>query len=314
MLTALLSLLLSGPNPQPGHLVLEASSPQKTVVLGEPLKLVVRWRALDGPVSALIDDDFTHGQHVGFRIEDSAGSRTYGEERRGHSEMEVVTSVAPDRDHVSNLVLAYGLDNEEGQRFVVPCKHVGPCSIRVIYVEHNREIATSNSVPFDVRTPTGEDQVVLAAIKKAIGILQCGYPGGPAKAKALLARFPHSPHLRWAAISCLQNDCDIFYGSHQDPETGDMLGKLPEPERTARTQAVVRNLRDKIVGLGDLGPFEVERLDLAVTLATLASGGDADDLTRTLKAELLSRFPDSEAATRIRKEETEEPDKDDSKE
>src|SRR5258708_4213825 len=275
MLLALLLLLPSGPSVPSGHLVLEASSPQKTVVLGEPIKLVVRWRAVDGPVNALIDDDFTHSQHVGFRIEDSTGSRTYGEERRGHSEMEVLTPIAPERDHVSNLVLAYGLDNEEGERLVVPCKRVGPCSIRLIYVEHSQEIATSNLVRFAVGTPTGEDQVVLDAIKREIGILQCRYPGGPAKAKALLARFPHSPHLRWAAISCLQNDRDIFYASHQDPETGEMLGKLPEPERTARAQAAVRNLRDKIVGLGDLGPFEVERLDLAVALATLASGGGA---------------------------------------
>jgi hypothetical protein len=159
-------------------------------------------------------------------------------------------------------------------------------------------VALSNAVRFDVHAPAGEDVQVLTAIENDLGMLQCDYPGGPKKTKALLARFPNSPYLRWASIACLKWDHHELYSGYRDPETGKIIGA----QDTEKIRLVAKKLLQKVLSLGDLGPFEVERLDLGYTLAVLTG----DETAASLKMDLLSRFPESVAAVDLRKSEADD--------
>src|SRR5688572_23260456 len=90
-------------------LALRIETPQTHVLVGEPLKLTVRWRAAGSTELKVTPElaDFTQ-QTLAFRVHDGSSERTYVEASRGGDTIGARLALAPGQEFGRNLVLLRG--------------------------------------------------------------------------------------------------------------------------------------------------------------------------------------------------------------
>jgi hypothetical protein len=311
--TLLLSVLTLTTSGGRGTLSLEASSPQTTVLIGEPLKVVVHWRAEGAPVPVVfptrgfpdwgVHDDGT----VEFVIHDSLGVRSYREHGDPGPDIPALTLVRLGEVQVRNFELVYGRHDYLAEESVA-CRGIGSCTVQVLYSRLSTA-ATSNALRFDVVPPKGVDTEVYGSIAQDPHVLAAECNGGGAvlrhcsTARELIARYPTSPYFRWATIAIA---AQRFYSvlNMRDPDTGEhMVRHRSNEEQVAWRGMEEEKIAESLLGT-DMGPLDEERLDIVRRLVA------NEEQAKALKAELLAKYPDSASALRIKTEERPQDDRD----
>lgn len=287
---------------QPG-LVLDLSAPKREVLVGEPVKLVLRLKATRDVAGVPLDGDALPVHFVRFLVDDGGHVSTYLEYQRQIEERVLVAANLRAGDQrFMNFVLFNGGHVGPGgpptSGFLFPTP--GRFSVRVIYAGQ-RETVQSNAVRFDVKAPSGEDLAILEAVRREPRILEGnGDAAAQLKAKELVDRFPQSPYLRWAKLRLLQEkanspDRDL------DPETVEHLRAFDAAGLERRRVAEYERMTEELLSKGtDWRPFEEEALAVGILAA---QGAGNQQKAQEAKSALYARYPSSATAKRLKAEE-----------
>ncbi len=302
MLTVILVALLAlSVWPQP--LVLRVDSPQAHVLAGEPVKIDLRFRALE-PIGTFCSElaEFTSfcNRTLQFSVDDGQSVRTYQEDTRSLDERIVVLSgLRRGEGFDTTLVLFKGryLDAPEAL-FLFP--RGGRYRVRARYEGYGVK-AESNWLAFEVAEPDADGGVILDAARRYPGLLG-GWGGreGQRELAALLAAHPHHPYLRFARMGQLASDLShrLSIGSPTWQEFKRQHERLDviEFQRAWRTFASREYdvYARALLAEPDWGAFEDDKL-----LAIACAHGDAGERKRVRRA-LLKRFPRSDAGRRLK--------------
>ncbi len=305
LLLSILALATGG-----GGLLLSAGSPKTTVLVGEPVKLVLTWRTTE-PVRVIFEDgQFDSRSALGFAVDGGKGPRLYLE--HGHergSDFVTVASLKPGDRWICNLVLVRGSyanaptlrerrslgpsDYLEGFVFSRP----GQYTIKVQHFINDSygPLAESNAVAFTVVEPSGDDLAVFQRVAKDPEIL-----AGRGEADALLRKYPKSPYLRWARIRRI-GQMDANVGNGYDPEKGIRSNQPPlhKEERELMTRDFDERVAQELLSDEEWGAFEEERLALGLRHAR------DESIAAIFRKQLFEKFPDSRAVNEIKEEERE---------
>jgi hypothetical protein len=289
----------------PLALTLEIRSPQTAVLVGEPVKLIVTWRAT-GTLNERIfpeNNQFT-SQSLVFLVSDGRTQRPYRECVRSIEErIDPVVMLKKGEEIVQSLVLLRGGCVSDGgglSALVFDAK--GKYRLRAVYSKGQHRVE-SNELSFSVTDPDEEEREVLEAVKHDRTMLDVGSGQEvQAKAKALIAKHPKSRYLRWARLQQLETKANAVHNQY-DPDTGESMLHLDKAALRGFRTGKYRDLAEDILADPDWGPFEEEALILADTLAQ-ASGDVA--LQQKARKELFEKHPHSPAVKRIKAEEAED--------
>jgi hypothetical protein len=294
-------------------LTLGASSRQGELLVGEPLKITLRWKA-SRPVRnvAVEEPDFLF-RSVLLSVNDGTGARLYREYPHELVEKPLVTrSFAAGEEDVVNLVFSRGGylvrpggEVEEGLLF--PRK--GEYSVTAVYVQDGLPSGVaSNTLRFTVGEPSGGDREVLAEMRRDPWLVRADGPApSQARAKALLERYPESRYLRLAKLERFQQQASALH-NERDPVTGESVFHLGKEGLAEFRRQHYRRLAEEMLSEGDWGPFEEEALAFAGLYA--AAGGDEATSTRVRK-QLFDKYPLSATVKRIQETEAAPDDVDD---
>lgn len=276
-------------------LSLEISTPQATVLVGEPVKVVTRWKPLRDVNVYLQDADIRPDDRLQFWVNGGLGFKRYREYPRRIDEMEAPALLNSGDERVTNLMLFRGGYVEAGRDipgFVFPVP--GQYTLKVTYADAKEGVsAESNVLTFTVEDATGDELTVLQSVRNDPKILDARRA---APAKALLERFPDSRYLKWAKLHLLQERASELQNRY-DPDTGESLWNMDAGQLTAIRRQHFARMTDSILSDTNWRGFEEESLELAMLYA--GRGGDGATVNR-LKTDLLTRFPRSAAAQHIR--------------
>jgi hypothetical protein len=304
-MTTLLALCLMASMGTPLRLDLRA--PQKDLLVGEPVKLVLTWQASQ-KLEAHIDDESNGLVHLQIWVDGGSGPRRYWEAMRSAPEQLVApTEFVAGEEVVQNIsLLRGGYGDREPEKdvggFMFPV--TGHYKVRVAYSDAKGLRAESNDVSFDVKEPTGEDREVLERLRRQPELLTTE------KGAGLLKQHPRSPYLRWARLLAIQ-EREIELRNRRDPDSGASLWHLDKDSLEAFQAERFRRMTQDLLGDDDWGAFEEERLDLATRFAEM--GKDESSAERARK-ELVQKFPRSAAVKRLQAQEAASAAKDKEKE
>ncbi len=286
-----------------GPLSISVSAPKTDLVVGEPVKLVLRWRA-PRQVDVHMDDQ-NHGfRYLQFLVGDGSGLQRYCEASRAPAEALTVLMLPKSQaEVVQNVVLLRGSYGEgctaAGNSF--PFSSPGTYTLKVAYSAGGLR-AESNSVVFNVAEPKGKDREVFGSVVRDPGVL---LDGGSQREK-LLREYPDSPYLRFARMRDLE-EREIKLHGRVDPDTGASLWNLSQLEYETFCTRYHRHVAEELLSSSGWDAFEEERLQLA---ASHAEQGDDQDTAERLKTEILQRFPRSQALQQIKDQEGEDDEED----
>jgi hypothetical protein len=289
----------------PLALTLEIRSPQTAVLVGEPVKLIVTWRAT-GTLNERIfpeNKQFT-SQSLVFLVSDGRTQRAYRECVRSIEErIDPVVMLKKGEEIIQNLVLLRGdCVSDGGVQSALVFDAKGKYRLRAVYSKGQHRVE-SNELSFSVTDPNEEEQEVLEAVKHDRTMLDVGSDReAQAKAKALIAKHPKSRYLRWARLQQLQTKANAVHNQY-DPDTRESMLALDKAAIRGFRTGKYADLAEGILADPDWGAFEEEALVLADTLAQ-ASGDVA--LQQTVRKELFAKYPHSPAVKRIKAEEAED--------
>ncbi len=294
----------------PLGLTVEIRSPQTAVLVGEPVKLVVMWRA----TRTLNEEIFPENQEFSnwslvFRVSDGRTEREYREAARSIDErIEPRVMLKKGEEVVRNLVLVQccRLSGGDGmERFLFPAK--GKYRLRAVYSKHQHWVE-SNELSFTVTEPGPDEREVLEAVRRHPTMLTFrGDADVQAMAKALIAKHPRSRYLRPARLQQLDAKANAVHNQY-DPDTGESMLHLDKAAIRGFRTGKYRDLAEDILADLSWGAFEEEALVLADTLAQ-ASGDVA--LQQKARKELFEKHPHSSAVKRIKDDEAEDAKEDD---
>ncbi len=294
------------------RLALEISTPQREVLVGEPVKLTVRLKAkadvhgipLDGQEELPV-------QFLRVLVDDGTQVRTYVEFPRQIVEQVLVAeSLRRGDERAMNIVLFNGGYLEASTApprtsFLFPGP--GRFSMRLDYAGQQAR-ATSNALRFTVKAPAGEDREILEAVRREPRILDAnGDAAAQAKAKELAERFPHSPYLRWTKLRMLEHKANAP-DRDLDPHGREDILRLDKIDRDRHRMREYERVAEEILSSGDWGPFEEEAL--AVGLLAAQGAGDKEKAARA-KATLYEKYPRSPTVKRLKAKESGEAPADD---
>jgi hypothetical protein len=297
ILTALLAAELGG-------LTLEVTSPQRALLVGEPLKLTLSWKASPSVSGVAVEDpDFLFGS-VLLSVDHGAGARLYREHPHQLLEKALVRRTVGPAEEVVNVVFSSGgyLDRpggvvRDGLLFARP----GVYSVTALYVHDGARPSgvASNTLRFRVLEPRAADREVLRELESVPG------GAGPAsaalrqaRARELLERYPDSPYLRLARLERYREQDDALH-NERDPLSGESIHHLGREGMAALRRQHYRRLAEEILAWNDWGPFEEEALALASLYALGAGEMPLRDRARQM---LLDRHPGSASARQIQAE------------
>lgn len=294
----------------PLGLALEIGSPQAAVLVGEPVKLIVTWRATQTLNQRIFPENnqFTN-QSLVFLVSDGRTQRRYRECARAIEErIEPVVMLKKGEEVVRNLVLVRGGCVSRGLvPGAVAFDAAGKYRLRAVYSTGQHRVE-SNELSFAVTDPDGEEREVLEAVRQDLSILDVGSSREvQAKAKALIARHPKSRYLRWARLQQLEAKASAVHNQY-DPESGESMLHLDKAAIRGFRTGKYRDLAEGILEESSWGAFEEEALVLAHRLAQ-ASGNVA--LQQKAREELFRKHPHSPAVKRIQAREPEDAEEDD---
>jgi hypothetical protein len=289
MLVGGLLFLVSG-------LSLEIASSQQAVLVAEPVKVVLRWKAATDLPRILIDDPNFGKRTVSFVVDDGTGPRRYREQSRSFADVVIQPgSLAKGEEVVVNHVLLTGSYDGKaaGPVFAVP----GTYRVKAAYdgpgVDQPVE---SNVLTFTVTAPGGDEQVVAEMLAKE-PLLRAG-EGRLERIQEVVGAHPASRHLAWTKVRLAERRADEL-NNRYDPDTGESFWRL---DPAALASALAPRYHTMAVNIfGDSwGPFEEERLAQVMTYARAA--GDRQ-LEQQARDQLLADFPTSMAAVGVRERE-----------
>ncbi len=281
-------------------LSLEMTTSQSAVLVGEPIRVVVRWKATADLASVEVEDPTFVSQTLQFVVDDGTGPRRYKEHSRSRVEMiSVGGPLAKGKEVIGNYVLLNGGYLSPGvaraaASFLFPV--AGQYSMKAVYVERGTQnvLAESNAVTFTVTAPAADETAVLDILRSEPRLFDGG--GDLARLKALMEAHPQSRYLRRAKVSLFERRAAALQ-NRRDPDTGQSLWRLDDAALFAFRATQYRAMADDLLGDGDWGPFEEERLNMAMLYAQAAG---AQSLVEQARNELLQRFPTSQAVAGIR--------------
>jgi hypothetical protein len=291
-----LALLVAG---LPG-LSLELSAPETAVLVGEPVKVAVRWKATSDLRSLRVEDPEFLRRSLQFVVDGPPGPRRYVEQPRARVEMlDEPGPLAAGREMALNYVLLDGVYATPGgpppiSSFLFPA--AGTYSLRAVYVARGTTdvLAQSNAVTFRVSAPgPGE-----AAVRAALGLDPRMRAGGGdiGRLKALVQENPRSRYLRRAKAAIFERRANDLH-NRWNPDTGESLWVLDAAALASYRATQFRAMAEDLMADGDWGAFDEERLLLTVTYAR---AGGALGIAQRARDEILSRFPRSPSAQDIR--------------
>ena len=282
-------------------LSLDVASPQQSVLVGEPVKLVVRWKAEQDLQRVFVERGLFQERSLSFVVSEGGQLKTYreiphdtadGVVRHGGMTRGTVT--------VTNLILVQGRYEEESLRgwggflFRAPGKY----SVSVVYTDPaTGGSATSNALRFTVSEPTGEDREILEAAKtRPMMLALLGDRESRAKAEELMHRHSRSPYLRYTRLRALW--ARLWY-PHKDlaPETLDRFRRYDRDAHERYLREHFHKIGDEVSAETEWGAFEEEALALAIAAAQQELDKDKANHARD---ELFRKFPDSATAGEMR--------------
>lgn len=290
MLTAGL-LLLTG-------LSLELSSPQQAVLVGEPIKVVVRWKATaDVPLILIESPDFMR-RTLAFVVDDGAGSTRYKEWPRSLADpITAPGALVKGEEVVVNHVLLKG--TYEGRAAGIPVFGApGQYRVKAAYAGPGAgQPVESNTLTFTVSAPSGEELTVRELLVREPHLL--GGDGKLERVQEVVTAHPTSRYLAWAKVVLYERRASKLHNRY-DPDTGESFWHL---DRSALAAALTPRYRSMALAvLGDnWGVFEEERLFQGLSYS--AASGERE-LAQQARDQLLTNFPRSMAATEVRDYET----------
>lgn len=279
-------------------LTLHLAPTQNDVVVGEPLRLALTWRAqrtLQLPSEVANDGwDYDYAQ---IWVDGPTGRHQYREIPPVLEDpVTLMTPLTPGAEYVSELLLLFGyrMDAPQSHEFLLSMP--GTYTVTIRYADEKNP-AESNAITVRVKPPEAADRTVFETLKSDPFEMKLGGP----KTDALLEKHPGSPYLRVARVARYREKEHRLL-ERQDPETGDPLS-LSDDQRAPFAASFYRAMADDVEASGNWGPYEDVRLGMLAGYAK--RGGDSQLAERTRK-ELLTRFPKSRAADGIRNEEARE--------
>jgi hypothetical protein len=268
---------------------LEVDSPKRQVLVGEPIKLVLRWggpRATDLPIG----DQQSPVRYLEFWINDGVAQKRYCDtDPHPGAGLSVHAIPKGTEVYVHNIALARGTNGADcrgdGEKFVF--EKAGDQALDVRY-RHGAHVTMSNRVVFMVREPQMEDAAMLDRVRRDPDILFSGASRG----EDLVKKHPGSPYLQLARIRRL-DEGEIRLRGRRSPETGESLRHLSNSEFTAYSTRYYARLARELRQETEWTSFDEERLQLGITYA---ERGGQHAVAEELGRELLERFPASQAA------------------
>jgi hypothetical protein len=306
----LLSLALLASSAGGSEVSLAITAPQTDMLVGEPVKLTVTWKAGARSVKHVyVEDPEFLAQSLTFVVDDGVSKKTYRELPKGMAEHVSATIDLKAGESVSrNLVLvrgSYALDAEGRplRAMLFPVK--GPYTVQAVYSKAGRQ-AISNAVNFKVSEPTVAEHDVFEAIRTDAGLIEATGPAAvQAHTRRLLEKHPTSRYLRWTRIKLLEQRAAALE-NRLDPDTGDPVNLDKEGRARFKAQRY-REMAGQLFHDSTWGPFDEEALALVMKYA-LAAGDEG--MAESAKEELFRKHPNSATAREIRAAEAEEDDDD----
>jgi hypothetical protein len=284
-------------------LSLTVSTPRDTVLVGEPVKATVRWRANTLVRDVAVEDQKFLFQSIRLVVERDGQVEMYREApHEMHEKLLVRRRLAPGEEVVTEHVFHKGGYTDETGRtrqlsFLFP--KPGVFWVRAVYV-HLGVVTDvrSNRIRFEVKEPVGSDAVVMDAIRTRSELLagEGGLPG-LAATQRLLDRYPRTPYLRMFKLSQFRQRSALL-GAEYDPDTQQSFFHLGEEGRTDFKRRYYARMVEEVLAEPDWSPFGDDALALA---AVFAIGAGDTALAERLKKELIEKNPDSPRAARVRR-------------
>ncbi len=291
---ALLATDLSG-------LSLTTSSAQKEVLVGEPLKITVRWKAATAVGDVAVETPDFDFQSILLSVDDGSGALLYREYRHALREMLlVVPKLKANDEELVDLVFHRGgyVDRPGSQAtdsFLF--SRAGEYSVTALYLHDGVPKVASNRLRFKITEPGGSNHSVLEQVRLDPTLLTAaGGPESDALLKSLLEKHPESPYLRLAKLERFkqrQNALDNEY----DPDTRQSIFGLGKQGMGLFQRQYYRRMADEILSDREWGPFE----DEALALASLYAYGAGDrEMSERVKKDLFQRYPQSATVKRLK--------------
>jgi hypothetical protein len=287
----------------PEAVELRIASPQRKVLVGEPLRLHGTWIQKQAGYVSWESEDFT-AQSLALAVDDGKTLRIYREApHEAEPGPRILASTPAGTTAAFDYVFLTGRDYVgpgpdkssgwnpgfralEGDTCVFPAK--GRYRVWAVLLSEAGQPTEvrSNTLAFTVSAPSSEELKVLNVLRAAPRRFR-GEDDGPEYPLArLLRERPHSPYLQWARLKWLERDLER-------PGRG-----ADRSARRLERRAFLRSKAQEAMSDG-WGPFE----DLALAVASeLAAAADDTRLAQEVRSRLLSRFPDSPAARRLQTE------------
>lgn len=269
-------------------LTLEISSAQSAVLVAEPIKVVLTWRAAaDQEQSVILEDNGFVEQVFTFEVEGPGEVRRIYREcpRSGAAQIPASWRGRAGESRSQTLILVYGGCYEASTRaaaqrafgalFGVP----GQYRFRAFYNKHGLRVE-SNWISFEVIDPSGEEVDVYSAVREDLGVL--GSLWALERIRPLIANHPKSRYLRWLRLQLYE---EARYPSFAGAGITVDSRQAPADLALARARAV-----QELVSEPTWFPFEDEALTLAYRLARAARSVEA---IQAATAALKARAPEA---------------------
>jgi len=288
-------------------LSLEATTPQRELLVGEPLRLTLRWKAARAVKHVAIEEPDFVFQSLLLSVNDGSGSRLYREYPHDIVERLLVTrSLGKDEEDVANLVFYRGgyLDRPGGEAqdgFLFPRK--GEYSVTAIYApEGTLSTVVSRAVRVKVMAPSGSDRAILDLVAKDPMLLRGGGDReSQALVKELLSKHPDTRYLRWAKLRLFEERANALLDD-RDPDTRESIFHLGAEGLADFRHKYYRRLAEDVLSEQGWGAFEEEALALA---SLYAHGAGDKEMSERVKKDLFEKHPRSATVKRIKEVEAE---------
>jgi hypothetical protein len=282
-------------------LSLHIESPQRTVVVGEPLKLVARMRVSGASGMVVVPPlpDFSEPV-ITFLVNDGTRERRYAEFPRGHG-VAVRLRLSQGEEIGRTLVLLQGGYVPPAQSMAVPellFAKPGEYALKAEYASNGSAPPVySNEVRVRVRAPRGVEAEILSFSETNRLVLDAAGSTDDQNRRTaeLMNRYPESPYLRWARLR------DLTFKDVK-PESDDEREAMVALERSD-PGAYDRQVRLKyaerakaVLDFSHWGPFEEDALALAYRFARSSQD---ENLAREVRERLLGGYPGSIYAAEV---------------
>jgi hypothetical protein len=281
---------------------LQIEVPRREILVGEPLKVVMRWRAGSERVDVAPENASFSAQVLRFIVRDRQGERFYKEASRDEG-MVVTRALVPHQEVSRSLVLLRGsyqpLSSEaptydllfpQAGEYLLSAEYYGPGSGGARYGSGG---IRSNEVRVVVESPKGVDADILAfSLENRLVLDARGSARQQEQTATAIAAHPESPYLRWARLRSLHFKGAAGAGGDNPVALLTMRASDPAAHRL-HVNSFYRELAREVLGFNNWGVFEEDALYQAYAFA---HAGQDEELARQVRERLFQSHPRSSYA------------------